>query len=291
MTKLIFGCGYLGARVARRWQNAGDHVAVVTRRAERAAELAKNGFDTLVADVTAPATLGDLPVAQTVLFSVGYDRGTAQSIHDVYAGGVQNVLDALPHGTKRFIYISTTGVYGPAGGAWVDEVTPPDPRREGGRASLAAERILTAHPLGKRSVTLRLAGIYGPGRIPFLNQLREGQPIPAPSAGYLNLIHVDDAASVVLAADRLPELDDGPRIYCVSDGLPVERGEFYREAARQIGAPPPTFVQPEPESPRAERAAANRRVCNDRMLRELGVVLLYANYRAGVAAIVETQNQ
>ena len=58
---------------------------------------------------------------------------------DVYAGGIRNVLDALPRDTGRFIYISTTGVYGPAGGEWVDEETPPDPQRDGGRASLAAE--------------------------------------------------------------------------------------------------------------------------------------------------------
>ena len=110
------------------------------------------------------------------------------------------MLAALPSDTGRFIYISTTGVYGTAGGEWVDEETPPDPQRDGGRASLAAEQVLAAHPLGARSIILRLAGIYGPGRVPFLDKLRAGEPIPAPSAGYLNLIHVDDAAAVVVAA-------------------------------------------------------------------------------------------
>ena len=81
---------------------------------------------------------------------------------------MRNVLAALPAETGRLIYISTTGVYGPADGDWVDEVTPPDPQREGGRASLAAEQVLAAHPLGQRSVILRLAGIYGPGRVPFI---------------------------------------------------------------------------------------------------------------------------
>ena len=85
--------------------------------------------------------------------------------------------------------------------------------------------------------------------------------------------------------------ENGPRVYCVSDGHPVERGEFYREVARRIGAQPPTFVQPEPDSPRAMRAESDRRVCNTRMLNELGVKLKYDNYRAGLAAILETQNQ
>ena len=97
------------------------------------------------------------------------------SIEEVYAGGVRNVLAALPHDTGRFIYISTTGVYGPADGDWVDEETPPDPRRDGGRASLAAEQVLAAHPLGQRGVILRLAGIYGPGRVPFLDKLAGGR--------------------------------------------------------------------------------------------------------------------
>ena len=93
----------------------------------------------------------------------------------------ENVLAALPSDVGRFIYISTTGVYGNAGGEWVDEDTPPDPQRDGGRASLAAEQVLAASPLADRGVVLRLAGIYGPGRIPFLDKLRAGEPIPAVS--------------------------------------------------------------------------------------------------------------
>jgi nucleoside-diphosphate-sugar epimerase len=298
-TKLICGCGYLGFRVAQLWRKAGQHVMAVTRSEKRSLELATAGLFTIGADVTQPQTLaclGDLPKlggrgVDCVLFSVGHDRAAGPPIGDVYAGGVKNVLAALPETVQRLIYISTTGVYGPATGNWVDEGTPPDPQREGGRASLAAEQILARHALGANSVILRLAGLYGPGRVPFLSELRSGEPIPAPSAGFLNLIHVDDAAAVVVAAGRLPAFDGGPRVFCVSDGCPVERGEFYREAARQIGAPPPRFVEPDPKSPRAARAAANRRVRNARMLHALDVKLAYSDYRAGLAAILETQNQ
>jgi nucleoside-diphosphate-sugar epimerase len=232
-----------------------------------------------------------LPVADRVLFAVGFDRQGGQSIHDVYANGVQNVLAALPAATKRFIYISTTGVYGPADGGWVDEVTPTDPRREGGQASLAAEQVIASHPLGQRSVVLRLAGIYGPGRVPFLKELRAGEPIAAPATGWLNLIHVEDAATVVVAASETALPAAGPQIYCVSDGQPVERGEFYGEVARQIGAAPPRFVEPDPNSPRAARAEGNRRVNNARMLADLRVQLAYPDYRAGLTDAVETQNQ
>ena len=189
MTKLVFGCGYLGLRVVRLWHEDGEHVMAVTRSEHRSSELAGAGLFPIGADVTQPQTLsciGDLPTpggreVDCVLFAVGYDRTSDQSIHQVYAGGVQNVLNALPASVERFIYISTTGVYGPGNGEWVDELTPPDPRRDGGRASLAAEEVLAAHPLGKNSVVLRLAGIYGPGRVPFIDKLRAGEPIPAPT--------------------------------------------------------------------------------------------------------------
>jgi len=293
---LIFGCGYLGGRVALRRHMAGDDVVVITRRVERAKLFDEQGYRAMMADVTRPETLHNLPTADIVLFAVGFDRSTGQSIDAVYAGGVRNVLAALSVESGRFIYISTTGVYGDAKGGWVDEQTPPDPQRDGGRASLAAEQVLAAHPLGDRSIVLRLAGIYGPGRVPFLRELRAREPIPAPSTGHLNLIHVDDAATVIKAAAEIPlrkseELNRKRRVYCVSDGHPVERGEFYREVARQVGAQPPQFVEPDPASPRAARASTDRRVRNDRMLAELRVKLAYPNYRAGLAALLETQNQ
>ena len=293
---LIFGCGYLGERVARRWRAVGRDVVVATRSGERASDFQRRGYGVILADVTRPETLTNLPKIETVLFAVGHDRTAERSIEEVYVGGVRNVLTALPAETGHFIYISTTGVYGDAKGDWVDEETPPEPQRDGGRAAWSAEQLLAAHPLGARSIILRLAGIYGPGRVPFLRELQVGEPIPAPSTGHLNLIHVDDAATaVVAAAEASPsermELNRKRRVYCVSDGQPVERGEFYQEVARHIGAKPPRFIRPDPDSPRAARAGADRRVRNDRMLAELRVELAYPNYRAGLAALLETQNQ
>jgi nucleoside-diphosphate-sugar epimerase len=288
MSKLIFGCGYLGERVAQRWLTLTYDVAVVTRSSIRADVFRQQGYKAIVADITRPATLAELPAAETVLFAVGFDQSAGHSIEEVYSRGLRNVLAALPTGTGRLIYISTTGVYGDASGEWIDEDTPPDPQRDGGRASLVAERALAEHPLGKNAVILRLAGIYGPGRIPFRSLLRAGAPIPAVSQGNLNLIHIADAvASVIAATDaNLEGYGAGPRIFCVSDGHPVERSEYYGEVARRIGAPKPSFAAPEPDSPRAARASQDRKVRNERMLAELGVQLTYPDYRAGLAAIL-----
>lgn len=283
MSKLIFGCGYLGVRVAQLWHDAGEKVTVVTRSDERAEEFRAAGYAALVADVTRPETLDDLPAVETILFAVGLDRSSGKTIDEVYADGVKNVCAALPSSVECFIYVSTTGVYGPAGGEWVDETTAPNPQRDGGRASLAAEKHL-----GNRSIVLRLAGIYGPNRIPYLSKLKNGEPIAAPSEGWLNLIHVDDAAAIVLVAEQWASRQAANQhTFCVCDGQPVVRGDYYREVARRIGAAPPQFVEPDPASPAAARARSDKRISNQKLQQELGYSFKYPSYREGLAAILQ----
>lgn len=282
-TRLILGCGYLGVRVARRWRDAGDRVVVVTRSEATAERFAAEGLEPLTADVTQPESLTDLPASDTLLFAVGYDRSAEPTIHQVYAEGFANVLAAVPGATGRVIYISTTGVYGDAGGGWVDEQTPPNPSRDGGRASLAAEQVLAESPWADRGVALRLAGIYGPDRLPYLAKLRAGEPIAAPQAGWLNLTHVEDAATATAAAAAAAS---PPPVVCVSDGQPPQRVDYYAEVARLIGAPAPRFVEPEAGSPRAARAGADKRVSNRLLVEALGVSLRFPTYREGLAAIL-----
>jgi nucleoside-diphosphate-sugar epimerase len=280
---LVFGCGYLGLRVAMRWRDRGDAVVAVTRSRERAAELARLGLKPCVADVIDCASLADLPAARSVLFAVGHDRRSGRSIGEVFVEGLRNVLDALPRETERFLYISSTGVYGQSEGEWVDETSPCYPMREGGQACLQAERLLQGHPIGARAVILRMGGIYGPGRIPRLSDLQEGRPIAAPEHGYLNLIHVDDAAAIVLNAEcKAP----APSLYNVTDGHPVLRGDYFREVARRVGAPPPRFVAPPDDDPRAQRAASDKRVSNRALVERLAPRFRFPTYREGLAGIV-----
>jgi nucleoside-diphosphate-sugar epimerase len=283
MAKLIFGCGYLGSRVAALWQAAGHVVYAVTRSPERAAELTEMDLRPIVADVAGSTELVLPQEVETVLFAVGYDRGSGLAIHEVYAGGLARAIAAVPASTAKFLYISSTGVYGHVTGSEVDESSPCEPTREGGRACLAAERVLEASSLTDRAVILRLAGIYGPGRIPRAKDLLAGQPIDAPAGGWLNLIHVDDAARIVLLAEERAPL---PSLYVVSDGQPVPRGEYYRELARLLGAPPPQFVAPAADSPAAQRAASDKRVNSQKLMSELQPRLLYPSYREGLRAIV-----
>jgi nucleoside-diphosphate-sugar epimerase len=286
MGKLICGCGYLGLRVAKRWLSRGETVHATTRSEQRAAELNAFGIEPIVTDVTRDVKLpGSGNDIDTVLFALGFDRSVGQTIEEVYLQGLQNVLNASSQRWQRFIYISSTGVYEQTDGQWVDETTPCQPVRAGGRACLQAEQRLANSPLASRRIILRLAGLYGPGRLPKLAAVQAGLPIDAVANGYLNLIHVDDVADIVASVD---EYVVSPETLVISDGHPVLRGDFYRELARLLNAPPPQFVSPPSSSGGAERGLTDKRVSNRKFLSLYPRPLRYPTYREGLAEIVAT---
>ena len=249
MSKLIVGCGYVGQRLAKAWIDAGEEVFATTRSSERAAFLARLGCKTIVWDITQEAEV-QLPNVETVVFSVGFDRKTAketgQTIEDVYVRGLERVLKKCPP-PKQWIYLSSTGVYGQSDGSWVDETSPCNPNRDGGKACLAAEQLLSAHAVhGKQSVVLRLAGIYGPDRLPQAKLLQRGESLAVSADAYLNLIHVDDIVTIIRSCSSI----ETPTKFCVSDGHPIIRSEFYEYLAELLATSPPQFQPPEPGSPR-----------------------------------------
>jgi nucleoside-diphosphate-sugar epimerase len=279
MRKLIVGCGYLGLRVAERWLAAGHEVGAVTRSLARAEELRRLGIKPIEADVTRPETLAALPAAETVLYAVGYDRSGTQSRWEVYVGGLENFLLHAPAGIERLIYISSTGVYGQSDASWVDEQTECRPERDAGRAFWAAEQRLAAHTLGRRSIVLRMAGLYGPGRVPHRADLLAGRTLAVATDGYLNLIHVDDMADVVLAAEAKAPL---PRLYVAADGHPAPRAAYYRYLAELLGVEQLELVSPAQGSAAGERARSNKRASNVRLRTELGVEFRYPSYVEGL---------
>jgi nucleoside-diphosphate-sugar epimerase len=271
-TRLVVGCGYLGERVARRWAGDGARVLGVTRREARGRELATVGVDPIVADVTdAGATqwLEELPPLDTVFWAVGFDRAAGRTHRDVHVGGLGRLLDALARGAAagirpRVILSSSTGVWGDEAGDEVDEGTPPNPSREAGAVLVEAEQLLRSHPAGP-GVALRFAGLYGPGRMPRLDDLRAGRPLAADPDTWLNLIHVDDAARIVCAVAAAPAPQP---LYVVSDGRPVLRRDWYGRLAAVTGSPVPTW---DPSAPRIR--GADKRVNPALLFRDLGITL------------------
>jgi nucleoside-diphosphate-sugar epimerase len=282
MDHLIIGCGYLGKRVATRWREQGHRVFVTTRNAARAGSFRALGFEPIVCDVLDPASLRALPQVDVVLSCVGFDRSAQQSLHSVYVGGLGNVLVALPPPRQRFIYVSSTGVYGQKAGEWVDEDSATEPEEESGKVMRQAEDLLRTH--SRSAIILRFAGIYGPERILRRQAIAAGEPIVGDPEKWLNLIHVDDGVEAVLTASLRG--DPSRPIYTVSDDTPVQRRDFYTCLARLLGAPPPRFVPPEPGTPPPPHERANRRVQNRRLRQELNVALRYPNYETGLAASI-----
>lgn len=268
--KLIIGCGYLGRRVAARWRAAGQIVIALTRR--NTYTLAARKLIPIVGDVTDPASLRYLPAADTVLYAVGLDRSTGRSMREVYVDGLGHVLDALP-ACRRFLYISSTGVYGGSDGGWVTEDTPPEPAEESGRVVLEAEQLLRARHPG--AIILRFAGIYGPGRLLRRDALLRGEPLVGDPQRWLNLIHVEDGADAVLAAEARGQPGE---TYNIADDTPVSRRDFYTHLAELLHAPPAAF------EPRPEPGAPHRRVSNAKARNQLGWVPRFPDYRTGLPA-------
>lgn len=283
---LVVGCGYLGHRVAITALKAGAKVHATTRSESRAKRFAAEGLAPLVLNWNHASSLkGAADVigsASRILVAVSYDSSGDLGRYESQVGGLRNLL-AVTSPDTDVCYISTTGVYHQNGGVWVDENSPAKPKREGGRAHLDAESLLHRHRPHSPWSILRLSGIYGPGRVPRAADVIAGRPIRSPQHGFLNLIHVDDAVTAVLASWQNP----CERLYVVSDDRPSPRGDFYREIAKQCRVTAPRFEAPDPNAPVAMRSDSNKRIWNRKLKRDLVPRLQYPSYREGLADVLK----
>ena len=174
-------------------------------------------------------------------------------------------------------YLSSTGVYGDAKGAWVDETSPIGGGRRAERAAADAQWLAAgAH-------VFRLPGIYGPGRSP-LDAVRAGRAHRVEVPGQVfSRIHVEDLAAGVLAA-----IDGPPGAYNLADDHPAPQADVVAHACALLGVTPPPLVGIEDASLSAAARgfySENRRVANGKAKRVLGWRLRYPDYRSGLAAI------
>ncbi len=190
---------------------------------------------------------------------------------------------------QRLVYISTTGVYGDCGGAWITETQPVNPGTPRGKRRLAAENVLQAWSAqtGVPVVILRVPGIYGPGRLP-VERIRKALPVLREAdAPYSNRIHADDLARVCDAAMRR---GTPGAVYNVADNQPTTMSHYFNRSADTLGLPRPPAVSM--SEAREQLTAAmlsfieeSRRIDNRKMREELGVVLLYPDLESGLAAL------
>jgi nucleoside-diphosphate-sugar epimerase len=278
-----FGLGYSARVLARRLAAEGWEVRGTTRRPDKAAALAAEGFGTFLFDRARP--LADpaeaLAGATHVLTSIAPDAD-GDPVLDAHAADLRSLPSLAWVG-----YLGTTAVYGDRQGAWVDEDTPVDPTlaRADRRARAEAAWLASGLPVH----VFRLAGIYGPGRNALAN-LRDGTARRIAKPGQVfSRIHVEDIATILAASMGRPSAG---RVYNVCDDEPAPPQDVVAFAAGLLGVEPPP-EQPYETADLSPMARTfyrdNRRVRNDRIKRELGVRLAYPTYREGLRALLATE--
>ena len=169
---LLIGCGDLGLRAARRLRVQGVEVHALRRQppADDA-----DGIAWLRGDISRPDGIPVLPAGITRLIFLPAPGARDEAVYrGVFVDGLRNVLAALDAShLQRIVFVSSSAVYGEHRGGWVDEDTPPAPQGFNGRILLEAEALLAARP--ESATALRLAGLYGPGRLQLIERLRSGQ--------------------------------------------------------------------------------------------------------------------
>ncbi len=282
MRVFVFGLGYTGLAFANSIRDRADWIGGTVRSAEKAAALGGEGIAASLFDGRRPGPgVADALAAAThvlVTISQGEAGDPVLAAHGA---------DMLAAPDLRWVgYLSTVGVYGDHGGAWIDEETPTDPRAARTAARVATEAAWAE--FGRRrdvpTGIFRLAGIYGPGRNPMV-KLAEGTAHRIVKPGQVfNRIHVGDIASTLGAAIARP----ASRIYNVTDDEPAPPQDVVAYAAALMGVPPPPEVPYETAdlSPMARSFyEGNRRIANRRIREELGVRLAYPTYRDGLSAL------
>jgi nucleoside-diphosphate-sugar epimerase len=268
---LLAGCGDLGLRVARRLLARGDEVFALRRRSPENGD----GIHWLRGDLADPAGLRGLPrgVARLVYLPAPGARDEA-AYRAVFVDGLDRLLDALDASAlRRVLFVSSSAVYGGHDGAWVDEDTPADPPGFNGRVLLEAERRLAQRA---PALVLRLAGLYGPGRLQLVERLRAGWArVPRTPPHWANRFHADDAAAAIA---HLLHLRDAQPLYLGVDDTPLPLDVLYDHLAGLLGVPPPA------EGP-APAGVGSKRLSNAR-LRASGFVPRWPDARVGYVALL-----
>ncbi len=299
-TWVLIGAGYTGARLGRRLVVGVDggvggvggvgigvdggvgvegvDEVIVTRREGSAATAAATALGSdrvrgVAVDLSRRETLAGLVPTGAIVVCLAPPG-------DDPAGEIEAaVAAAAAAGASRFVYVSSTGVYAPAGGAWVDESWPVAPATRSGRARAAAEAALAASELARagRTITLRVAGIHGPGR-GLVERIRAGTyRIVGDGRAHVSRIHVDDLVEAIVRAGT-SQLTGAVNI---ADDDPAPIGEVADALAAKLGLPPPPRVSIQAVGAEiVGMLTADRRIANRRMKEELRVVLRYPSWRS-----------
>jgi nucleoside-diphosphate-sugar epimerase len=273
MSILLAGCGDLGTETGLRFAAQGQRV-VGWRRSPAKLPAAIEG---VAADLSAP-NLPAVPAdTSAVVIAVAADSSSEDAYRAAYVWGLTNVLDALERDgvtPGRVLFVSSTAVYGDAGGGWVAEGTVPAPGGFSGRILMEAEELLRKRLEGTptTAVSLRLGGIYGPGRTRLIEQVRSGSAVIPQDIRYTNRIHRDDAAAAIVHLAGMPA-DPAP-VYVGVDNDPADLGAVLRFLAGELGMAAPPVGDAGPSR------GGNKR-CSNKLLQSTGFTFAFPSFREG----------
>ena len=276
---LIVGCGYVGAALGVVLAGEGHLVWGMRRNPENMPQSIKP----LSADIHDNNLADLLPEGLDFIFYTLSSGGDGEAgYRAAYTQGPKNLIKALDlkgENPRRIFFTSSTAVYAQTDGRRVDEESPTQPTHYSGRILLEGERILleSGHP----ATTLRLSGIYGPGRTRLIDTVRAGRAeVEEGPPRYTNRIHRDDCAG---ALAHLMKMDAPDEVYIGVDDEPADRRNVLIWLADRLDVQHPreTGVA---EAPSA-RAATNKR-CSNARLKSTGYRFLYPSYREGYAEMI-----
>jgi nucleoside-diphosphate-sugar epimerase len=292
MKCLIVGCGYVGLPLGMELIRLGHEVSGLRRSATSENEMKAAGIQPLFGDVTRPETLARLPREFDWIVNCVAAGGGADDYRQVYLQGTRNLIEWLAPASaeasarqalKKFVYTSSTSVYGQTDGSQVKESSPTEPLAETAKILVETEKLLLAAVAERKfpAVILRVAGIYGPGRGHWFKQfLKNEARIEGDDSRFLNMIHRDDLIGCIIAALKNGRAGE---IYNAADDEPVSQLHFFQWLAQALDKPLPPS---EPENPadNRKRGVTNKRVSNRKLKMELGHQFKYPNFRKGYSA-------
>jgi nucleoside-diphosphate-sugar epimerase len=285
MRVLIVGCGYVGIPLGAELVKLGHEVFGLRRSADGDAELTAAGIQPLVGDITRAEDLAKLPGPfDWVVNTVSSSKGGEEEYRQVYLQGTRNLIEWLgPTALKKYVYTSSTSVYGQTDGSVVKETSPTEPASATSKLLVETENLLihAAQSAKFPAVVLRVAGIYGPERGHlFLQYLRGEARIAGKGERIINMIHRDDVVTSIVAALKSGRAGE---VYNVSDDEPVAQIHFFRWLSETLGKWMPPFATDEENAGR-KRGLTNKKISNRRLKMELGVALKHPTFRQGYTA-------
>lgn len=280
----IVGCGDIGSRLAQACMRRGDAVTGWVRSDASVIRLRTHRIPTLKVDLDQPVPGLPALEGQDLYY---FAPPPAEGREDTR---VAHLLSQIAEAgqPRKVVYLSTTGVYGDCGGEWVDETRPPAPAADRAYRRLDAENRWRAwsRENGGELVILRVAGIYGPGKLPE-SRLRSGRPMVAEAdAPITNHIHTLDLLEICLAA---MSRGASGAVFNVCDGHPGSMTGYFNAVADFLGLPrPPTISLEEAQRQLTPGMLSylgeSRRLSNRKLIEELGIELRYPTLAEGLPA-------